>query len=127
MRNMSFSMTTEQIRLGAKTVTRRFGWKFLKPGDYVRPVVKAMGLKKGEKVQPIRGALHIIDVRREPLDAICKEPMGTTREGFPEMTGQEFVGMLMRHYRCKPYDTVTRIEFMYTDASPAGEHKAIQP
>ena len=45
-RNMSFAMTTEQIRARTKTVTRRFGWWFLKAGDQVWAVEKAMGLKK---------------------------------------------------------------------------------
>ena len=48
MRNMSFAMTTEAVRNQTKTVTRRFGWWFLKPGDMVQPVEKAMGLRKGE-------------------------------------------------------------------------------
>jgi hypothetical protein len=30
---MSFALTTEQIRVQKKTVTRRLGWEFLKPGD----------------------------------------------------------------------------------------------
>lgn len=45
-RNMSFAMTTDQIREQSKTVTRRFGWWFLKSGDVVCGVEKAMGLKK---------------------------------------------------------------------------------
>lgn len=32
MRNMSFSMTTEQMYQQTQTVTRRLGWSFLKPG-----------------------------------------------------------------------------------------------
>ena len=32
-RNMSFSMITDQILCGTKTVTRRFGWWWLRPGD----------------------------------------------------------------------------------------------
>jgi len=50
VRNMSFAMTTKQVRNQTKTVTRRFGWWFLKAGDIVQPVEKAMGLKKGEKI-----------------------------------------------------------------------------
>ena len=48
-RNMSFAMTTEQVRNQTKTVTRRQGWRFLNAGDILQPVVKGMGLKKGEK------------------------------------------------------------------------------
>ena len=45
---ISFSLTTPQFRDGTKDVTRRLGWTFLKPGDRLCAVVKAMGLKKGE-------------------------------------------------------------------------------
>lgn len=115
MRNMSFAMTTEAIKNGTKTVTRRYGWKFLKPGDVVRPVMKAMGLKKGEKVTPLRGPIRIVSVRREPLLAIVKETNGAAVEGFPHMSEYEFVDMLCKHYRSDPVDKVTRIEFEYTD------------
>jgi len=115
---MSFSMTTDQILNGTKTVTRRYGWWFLKPGDLVRPVRKAMGLKKGEKVEPLRGPLRIVSMRGEPLwhmtDAEC------VLEGFSSMTGHEFVGMLCRHYGRDPISEVNRIEFEYTDGSPCG-------
>lgn len=46
-RNMSFTLTIEQMRARTKTVTRRKGWAFLKPGDLVWAVVKGMGLKPG--------------------------------------------------------------------------------
>ncbi len=55
MRNMSFAMTTEQVRNQTKSVTRRFGWWFLKPGDEVQPVVKGMGLKKGDQIEKVCG------------------------------------------------------------------------
>ena len=51
MRNMSFTMTTRQIKNRSTTMTRRFGWWFLKPGDRIQAVEKGMGLKKGEKVK----------------------------------------------------------------------------
>lgn len=69
MRNMSFSLTTPQILDRSKTVTRRMGWKFLKPGDRIRAVKKAMGLKKGEKVHQL-AVLEVIDVRRQPLNVL---------------------------------------------------------
>ena len=115
MRNMSFSLTTDQIRDRSKTVTRRLGWKFLKAGNLVRPVVKGMGLKKGEKVEPIRGPLRIVDVQREQVRDAALEPRATIREGFPEMTAREFIEMFCKHMRVKPDDMVTRIEFEYTD------------
>jgi len=56
MRNMSFFLTTDQIRNKTKTVTRRDGWLFLKPGDIVQACVKCQGLKKGEKILIHAGA-----------------------------------------------------------------------
>jgi len=50
-RNMSFAMTTEQFIARTKTVTRRFGWWFLREGDIVCGVEKAMGLKRGEQIK----------------------------------------------------------------------------
>ena len=50
-RNMSFAMTTPQIRARTKTVTRRFSWWFLKPGDVLWAAEKCMGFQKGEKIQ----------------------------------------------------------------------------
>jgi len=110
---MSFGMTTGQIRAGAKRVTRRFGWWFLKPNDMVQPVVKGMGLKKGEKVQPIRGPLRIVSVRSERLYEMTDSECAL--EGFPDMTAQEFVDMLCDHYGCSSDRVVNRIEFEYTD------------
>jgi len=113
MRNMSFAMTTEAILDGTKTVTRRFRWLFLKPGDLVRPVYKGMGLKKGEKIRRLRGPLRIVSVRIEPLcdmtDAEC------VLEGFPQMNAREFVAMLCAHYKCHSEKVVNRIQFEYTD------------
>lgn len=111
MRNMSFAMTTEQVRNRTKDVTRRFGWWFLKPGDVVQPVIKGMGLKKGEKIKKIGGPIRIVSTRREQLHHMeCGE---CVREGFPEMNESEFVSMLMKHYRCNPSSYVNRIEFEY--------------
>ena len=42
-RLMSFSMTTPQVRARTKTVTRRLGWRFLKPGVVLWAVEKAQG------------------------------------------------------------------------------------
>ncbi len=109
-RNMSFAMTTEQFKARTKTVTRRFGWWFLRPGDVVRGVEKAMGLKKGEKVVPL-GMIRIVSVRAEPLCAITEDDV--IKEGFPDLTPDAFVTMLVNHYGVAPDATVNRIEFEY--------------
>lgn len=109
-RNMSFAMTTDQIRARTKTVTRRFGWWFLKPGDEVRAVKKAMGLKKGEKIEPL-AIVRIVSTRAEPLNAITQADV--IKEGFPEWTPSQFVKILIDHYKVAPAATVNRIEFEY--------------
>lgn len=114
MRNMSFFKTTDQIRSGTKTVTRRLGWKFLKPGDRVMAVVKCQGLKKGEKIEKIRPLL-IIGVKREPLYKI--DDADVLREGFldhiPNKSRYLFIDMFCELNKCTPETIITRIEFDY--------------
>lgn len=118
MRNMSFALTTEQVRARTKTVTRRLGWKNAKPGDVVQPVVKGMGLKKGETVEKIGGPIRFISVRREPLNAIT--PLDVAREGFgvehwKRLDRIGFIEMFCDHNGGAPDQEVTRIEFEYTE------------
>ena len=109
-RNMSFSLTTEQVRNHTKTVTRRTGWKFLKPGDIVNAVEKGQGLKKGEKIRKIC-KIRIVSVRSEPLSDITKADC--IKEGFPEMSPVEFVLMFSIHNKVFARSPVNRIEFEY--------------
>ena len=112
-RNMSFSMTTEQIRKGTKTVTRRMGWWNLKPGEIVNACVKCMGLKKGEKIEMIR-QIRVVSTRGEMLCNVTRDDI--IREGFPEKGRGDFIVFFMRgHKQCKgdPRATVNRIEFEY--------------
>lgn len=109
-RNMSFALTTDQVRNRTKKVTCRNGWWFLKPGDIVNAVVKAMGLKKGEKIERIC-QIRIVSTRGEPLNAITDEDV--ILEGFPEMNRLEFIEMYSTHNKCRQCDMVNRIEFEY--------------
>lgn len=79
MRNMSFSMTTEQVRNKTKTVTRRFGWWNLKPGTKLWAVEKSQGLKKGEKIKRI-SQIEVVSVRAEKLQEITEAD--AIREGI---------------------------------------------
>ena len=108
--NMSFMITTEQIRNRSKTVTRRLGWKKLKAGKIINACEKCQGLKKGERIN-VLCQIHVIDVRREPLSDITKNDI--IKEGFPEMTVDDFVKMFTTHMKCKEDSIVTRIEFEY--------------
>lgn len=111
---MSFAMTTKQVREETKDVTRRFGWGFLKPGDRVWAVEKAMGLKKGEKINRLK-MIEVISISRAPLNSITQDDV--RREGFPDWTPSMFVDMLVRNYRCEPGALINRIEYRYVDPS----------
>jgi len=112
VRNMSFALTTEQVRYQTKTVTRRFGWWFLKPGDVVQPVVKGMGLKKGEKVEKIGQPIRIVSTRQEMVRDVTYAEC--VLEGFPGLTPTAFMRLLTDEWRkAGPYDPVHRIQFEY--------------
>lgn len=117
MRNMSFALTTEQVRQQTKTVTRRVGWRFAKPGDIVQPVVKGQGLKKGEHVEKVGGPIRFVYVHRTILGTIT--PQDVHREGFPWMTAREFVVMFKKHNGGLKGQMVTRIEFEYLPVGAA--------
>ncbi len=109
-RNMSFAMTTDQFKAKTKTVTRRLGWCFLKPGDIINGVKKAMGLKKGEKVESL-GLIKIISTRKESLNEISQ--IDVIKEGFPHWTPDDFIQMICNHYNVKPDVLINRIVFEY--------------
>ncbi|WP_029190873.1 hypothetical protein [Verrucomicrobium spinosum] len=116
MNRMSFALTTPQFRARTKDVTRRLGWLTLKAGDIVMAIEKGMGLKKGEKHVQL-GRIQIVSVIREPLDKLRTRPNETAREGFPDMTPDEFIAFFCKtHKGCRPQTTITRIEFEYLDS-----------
>lgn len=115
MRNMSFMLTTRQMKNRTKTVTRRLGWKFLKVGELVQACVKCQGLSKGERVEKL-GVIRIVDVRQQRLAQIDK--LDCEREGFPGMHPWHFAEMFCREMFCKPTTIVTRIEFEHVEVSP---------
>ena len=117
-RLMSFALTTAQIAAQQKTVTRRLGWRSLRPGQLVWAVERCMGLKAGEKVKRL-ALLQIVSVRREPLNAI--DQADVTLEGYPDLTPAEFVSMFCESMKCKPRQRVQRIEFKYVFPIKADE------
>jgi hypothetical protein len=109
-RNMSFQLTTAQIVAGTKTVTRRNGWWFLKPGEVLNAVDRCMGFKKGEHPTKL-ATIRVVSLRVEPLKLIGQ--VDCVKEGFPDMEPREFVEMYTKHNKCKPDDLINRIEFEY--------------
>jgi hypothetical protein len=119
-RNMSFAKTTEQVRAGTKTVTRRIGWWFLKPGEIVNAVEKCRGLKKGEKVKHIR-QIRIVSTRSEPINAMMLDTLygleEMSKEGFANHDKLrwpvQFVEFFCAMNKCEASTEVNRIEFEY--------------
>ena len=111
MRNMSFALTTEQIKNKTKTVTRRDGWLNLKEGEIINAVEKCQGLKKGEKIKSIC-QIKVTKITREPLNKITPEEC--IKEGFQALTPSDFIEMFCAsHKDCYPEKVITRIEFEY--------------
>ena len=109
-RNMSFSLTTPQFKARTKTVTRRLGWWFLRPGMLLWGVEKAMGLKKGEKIVRL-DLIIVVSTRPEPVNAITQADC--VLEGFPEMSPPQFIEFFCTHNKCAPDTLVNRIEYQF--------------
>lgn len=113
--NISFHHTKKQIRARTKTVTRRNGWQNLKPGQRLQAIEKGQGLKKGEKVVTMC-EIEVVSAEMEQLDAILSYPIDeTAKEGFPEMTAQQFIDFYIKNMGVDAHHIVTRIEFKYID------------
>lgn len=108
MRRISFALTQPQLLDGSKTVTRRLGWRNLEAGTELLGVNKCRGLKRGEKARKLARIL-VTRVTREPL-SLCTTA-DAKREGFPHLTGAQFVEFFCREMRCDPMAEITRIEF----------------
>lgn len=123
MRNISFMLTTNQVKTRTKTVTRRVGWGNLVPGQLLREVEKGMGLKAGEKVKELV-VIRVVSVRQEPLKAIMDDVeygfAECEKEGFADHAAlrwpSQFVEFFCNSHRgCTPQTMVTRIEFEYVN------------
>lgn len=120
-RLMSVAYTEQAVVERRKTVTRRAGWVFLKPGERLTLCRKVMGRKKGEPLVRLVD-VEVVDVRREKLAELLRpanRPYAVAEmvaEGFPGMNPITFVGVyFLGAQRMSPLDVVTRIEWRYLD------------
>jgi len=119
-RLMSVAFTEQAVRERRKTVTRRKGWLFLKPGDHLTLCRKVMGRKPGEPLIRI-AEVEVIDVRREPLQFV--HYIGElTKEGFPELEPTRILdgtGIFVKRFFAPQgigrFDIVMCIEWRYFD------------
>lgn len=113
---MSFSVTTRQFRNRSKTVTRRAGWRTLKPGTVLMGVERTRGLKRGQSVVRL-GPIEVVGVRREPLTALLEDleygRAEVKAEGFGGMSVRRFVEMFERKMGIPPDQLLTRIQYRY--------------
>ena len=107
---MSFALTTPQIISRKKTVTRRLGWKNLRPGTLLLAVQQARGLKVGEIYRPL-AVIRVERVSTQALNIIGDQDV--MREGFPWLSDVEFIRHFCAAMGCAPHAQVTRIEFSY--------------
>lgn len=111
-RLISASLTEQAVVDRSKTVTRRLGWLFVNVGDRLTVCRKVMGRRRGEPLVRL-AEVEVIDVRREPLNAIT--PDDVIKEGFPGQTVTQFIAYFRLHMKCNSDTEVTRIEWRYID------------
>lgn len=122
-RLMSVAFTEHAVVDRTKTVTRRKGWMFLKPGDRLTLCRKVMGRKAGEPLVRL-AEVEVLAVRREALARVVRQGE-LEKEGFPfhrrRQTGVATTGDFIRKYfepqGLSREDMVTRIEWRYLDTN----------
>lgn len=112
MRNISFSLTTEQVRAGTKTSTLRRGWAFAKPGDRYMGCEKCQGIKKGQKIVKIRVIEVVSNTPWTGSMAACT-PELVKSEGFAGMSGEAFWLFLRDDLRVYKGEVLNRLMFKY--------------
>jgi len=109
---ISTTVSVNHFVRNSRHVRRTFGFKNLKPGDLMKAAVRTQG-QLGVTTKIIR----VVSVRTETLSKMEHEPdygrQEARLEGFPQMSGAEFVSCFCRRFKVVPATPVTRIEFTY--------------
>jgi hypothetical protein len=128
---MSCALTSEQVRAKIKTVTRRLGWRDLKPGEQLQLCEKCMGRKPGEPLVKL-AVVEIVGVRRESIGLMETSAVygraEASKEGFPHLSGAEFVAFFLsemthetdaegKRVPTTRATIVTRIEWRYVETA----------
>jgi hypothetical protein len=112
-RLMSVALTEAAVLGRSKTVTRRLGWQFLKPGDRLTLCRKVMGRKPDEPLVKIVD-VQVVSTRWEPLFEISDDDVA--REGFPNLDREGFIRFFCQEMGVYPEELVNRIEWVYLEA-----------
>lgn len=96
----------------------------MKHGERFVAIERNQGLKKGEK-QVVLATLEVEALSQLPLKEITEWDEvvdGEFRfngdcvlEGFPKLSGQQFIEMFCKSMKCAPETMVYRIQFKYVD------------
>lgn len=125
---MSVSMTADAVIERRKTVTRRKGWTFLKPGDRLTLCRKVMGRKPGEPLERL-AEVEVVSVAREPLWELTRRDYATTYPPAPtayasrEVAREGFPGMDPAPTELTADEGRKVIDALTQDAHEAGEQK----
>lgn len=116
-RLMSVALTEQAVVERRKTVTRRLGWAFLKPGDRLTLCRKVQGRRRRDgTVEPLvrLAEVEVVSVGRQHLLEITADDVSA--EGFPGWTPQQFIGWYCETVRGAYVRMwLTRIEWRYLD------------
>ena len=110
-RLMSVALTEQAVRDRRKTVTRRLGWRMLKPGDHLTLCRKVMGRRKDEPLIRIC-EVEVVDVRRERSGT--SRTRTSSERVSTSMSGRRPIPWtLLRAREVQPDTEVTRVEWRY--------------
>lgn len=148
-RLMSVSLTEQSVVERRKTVTRRTGWRFLKPGDRLTLCRKVMGragncpdcdgtgMVTGSDFPSFSwtsspcvpcegtGTEPLVRLAEVEVVDVNREPLwhitdaDVEREGFAGQTSGWFIDFFCEHMGGTPEQEVTRIEWRYLDPEQA--------
>jgi len=79
----------------------------------IRQVTRAMNMIAAARLRRAQTKAESARPYAERLSAILQEADGPAKEGFPDMTGEQFVDFFCKHMKCDPLQEVTRIEFVH--------------
>lgn len=131
-RLMAVSLTEASVMDRTKTVTRRLGWRHLRPGDRLTLCRKVMGRRRADgTVEPLvrLAEVEVVDVRRDKLwaitddeiarEAVLDQPWVEVYVDSGQPTPQAWVWWYCEQFGVQPDAEVTRIEWRYLDSEAA--------
>ncbi len=128
-RLMAVSLTEQAVIDRTKTVTRRLGWEFLKPGDPLTLCRKVQGRRRRDgTLEPLvrLAEVEVVSVDRVKLGlSFLGRPDEVAREGvdpalwatgeWMETVAEQWVNWFCREMNVHPSTPITRVGWRYLD------------